>query len=187
MKALLAGFGLALSVALSLAHADPACPRLLDHSFTPLGGGKPVRLCEAYAGKVLLIVNTASYCAYTPQYKGLEALYAKYRPRGLMVLGFPSNDFGSQEPGSAQQIKNFCELTYRVDFPMFEKSAVKNAGGNPIYDNLAATTGERPKWNFHKYLVSRDGTRVASFPSAVEPESPALVEALEQMLAQHPR
>jgi glutathione peroxidase len=136
--------------AASPAPADPvsaSCPALLQHSFKRLQDEAPQNLCQ-YSGKVLLVVNTASYCGFTPQYEGLEALYAKYAPRGLVIVGFPSNDFGKQEPGQGQQ------------------------------------TGQAPGWNFHKYLIDRQGKQVSSFASAVEPGSPPLVKAIEAALAQ---
>ena len=157
------------------------CPTLLDQDVSTLLGDHE-SLCQ-YAGKVVLVVNTASYCGYTPQYKGLQAIYEKYKARGFAVLGFPSNDFGQQEPGSAKEVADFCDNTYKVRFPMFAKTAVKQAGGSPFYDSLATATGQRPKWNFHKYLVSRDGTQVLSFPSDVEPESPAFLAKVEELLA----
>jgi glutathione peroxidase len=134
---------------------------------------------------VVLVVNTASYCGYTPQYKALEALYEKHRGRGLVVLGFPSNDFGQQEPGSNGDIAAFCENTFGVRFPMFAKSGVSPRAGasvNPLYAQLIAQTGQAPKWNFHKYLIARDGSRVTSFASAVEPDSPAFSQELEKLL-----
>src|SRR5271165_2181815 len=125
----------------ALAQAAPAeggaCPALLDHEFNRLQTGKPETLCQ-YRGKVLLIVNTASYCGYTHQYEGLEALYRKYKDRGLVVVGFPSNDFGGQEPGSNHEIAEFCRLTYGVQFPMFEKSSVTSLQTNPLYAELVA-------------------------------------------------
>ena len=159
-----------------------SCPETLNHTVKPLGGGEPVNLCNEYLGKVVLVVNTASYCAFTPQYEGLEALYGKYRDRGLVVLGFPSNDFGGQEPGSERQIKDFCRLTYGVEFPMFEKTHAARHSAGPIYRILGELAGEYPRWNFHKYLVSRDGELVASFPSAVRPEDPRLVSTIEGLL-----
>ena len=159
------------------------CPALLDHSFRRLQGGKVQSLCD-YRGKVLLVVNTASYCGYTHQYEGLEALYRKYRDRGLVVVGFPSNDFGGQEPGSNNEIAEFCRTTYGVEFPMFEKASVSNADGNPMIAELGARTGERPQWNFHKYLIDRRGQKVASFKSAVAPDSRELVRKIEQLLAE---
>src|ERR1700716_3135415 len=123
---------------------------------------QPQSLCE-YQGKVLLVVNTASQCGYTPQYEGLEALYRKYRPRGLVVLGFPSNDFGGQEPGSNKEIAAFCVNQYAIDFPMFSKISVKGKEASPLYAELAKSTGKAPGWNFHKYLVDRSGKQVQSF------------------------
>ena len=169
-----------LTSLLIAAVTSSACPTLLDQNVTTLLGEKE-SLCE-YAGKVVLVVNTASYCGYTPQYKSLQALHERYKAKGLVILGFPSNDFGSQEPGSAQEIADFCDRTYAVKFPMFEKTSVKAAGGSPFYDRLAAATGERPKWNFHKYLISRDGTKVSSFGSKVEPDSPEFVARVEELL-----
>lgn len=169
-------------LSLSTMVAQANCPELLNQSFNPLKGGNKQNLCQ-YQGKVLLVVNTASYCGFTPQYKGLEALYQKYRDRGLVVLGFPSNDFGRQEPGAPQEIAEFCERTYKVQFPMFEKSVVKDANGNPLYDQLATLSGERPKWNFHKYLVDRNGKTVTSYTSAVSPDDADLVKRIEELLA----
>jgi len=156
-----------------------ACPALLDHALNALDE-RPQSLCQ-YAGKVLLVVNTASQCGYTPQYDGLEALYRKYRGRGLVVLGFPSNDFGGQEPGSNKEISSFCVNEYAIDFPMFAKSAL---AANPFYAGLVKTTGVAPSWNFHKYLVDRSGRRVESFATRVEPHDPKLVATLERLLAQ---
>ena len=162
-----------------------ACPEVLNYSFNRLQTGKPESLCQ-YRGKVVLIVNTASYCGYTHQYQGLEALYRKYKSRGLVVVGFPSNDFGGQEPGSNKEIAEFCRLTYGVEFPMFEKSSVTSIKTNPLYAELLARTGQSPEWNFHKYLVDRDGKQVTSFGTRVEPDNGDLVSALERMLAAKP-
>ncbi|HEU4351699.1 MAG TPA: glutathione peroxidase [Burkholderiales bacterium] len=140
---------------------------------------KPQSLCE-YAGKVVLVVNTASQCGYTPQYEGLEALYRKYRDRGLVVLGFPSNDFGDQEPGSNKEIAAFCVNQYAIDFPMFAKTELRK---NPLYADLMRTTGAAPRWNFHKYLIDRSGQQVLSFDTRVAPSDPKLVEAVEMMLS----
>ena len=128
------------------------------------------------------MVNTASYCGFTGQYKGLEALHAKYKDRGLVVLGFPSNDF-SQETGSNQQIAEFCENTFGVKFPMFAKSQVTGPQASPFYRQLAEATGAAPKWNFHKYLIGRDGKVVDSYSSFTAPDSRGLVRAIEQQLA----
>jgi glutathione peroxidase len=154
-----------------------ACPALLDRTLDSIHE-QPQSLCQ-YEGKVLLVVNTASECGYTPQYEGLEALYRKYRARGLVVLGFPSNDFGGQEPGTNKDIARFCVNQYAVDFPMFAKSSLK---ANPLYAELAKATGQAPRWNFHKYLVDRGGRRVQSFDTRVRPDDPKLVGAIEAFL-----
>jgi glutathione peroxidase len=165
------------------ARAADACPALLQHTFPRLQDETPQSLCQ-YSGRVLLVVNTASYCGFTPQYKGLEALYAKYRDRGLVVLGFPSNDF-AQETGSNKQIADFCENTFGVKFPMFAKSAVRGKDANALFRELAAQTGRAPLWNFHKYLIGRDGKVVASYTSLTGPDDPDLLRAIEQQLAAH--
>jgi glutathione peroxidase len=164
------------------ATGDAACPAVLNYTFNRLQTGKPESLCQ-FRGKVLLIVNTASYCGYTHQYEGLEALYRRYKSRGLVVVGFPSNDFGAQEPGTNQEIAEFCRLTYGVQFPMFEKTSVTSLKTNPLYATLLARTGQAPQWNFHKYLVDRNGNRVESFGSKVEPDDRALLTALEKLLS----
>ena len=171
---------LAIATIMTATTASGACPALLDHTVKDIVGDTE-NLCR-YAGKVVLVVNTASYCGYTPQYKGLEALHQKYKARGLVVLGFPSNDFGAQEPGSEKEIADFCDRTYAVKFPMFAKTPVKEAGGSALFDSLAQATGERPEWNFHKYLIGRDGRTAASFASKVEPESPEFVGKVEALL-----
>jgi glutathione peroxidase len=162
--------------------ASAACPESLDHYKRPLTGQAPVHLCEVMQGKVILVVNTASRCAYTPQYDGLEKLYKRYKERGLVVAGFPSNDFAGQEPGTEQQIAKFCRLTYGVEFPMFEKVHVKGDSADPFYQYLARETGEPPRWNFHKYLLDRDGRVIASFPSQVKPDDPRLISRIEELL-----
>jgi len=162
-----------------------SCPALLNHEFNRLQTGKPESLCQ-YRGKVLLIVNTASYCGYTHQYEGLEAMYRKYRDRGLVVLGFPSNDFGSQEPGSNKEIAEFCRLTYGVQFPMFEKSSVTSLQTNPLYAELRADTGQVPKWNFFKYVIDRSGRPAGTFASSVEPDNRELLALVEKLLAEKP-
>jgi len=165
-------------------NAAPACPPLLNFSLTDIDG-ETRNLC-AYAGKVVLVVNTASQCGYTGQYKGLQALSDKYGPQGLVVLGLPANDFGGQEPGSNARIKNFCEVGYQVDFPLFAKTGVTAANANPLHEALAKATGERPRWNFHKYLIDRSGTRALSFASQVDPESKEMVRAIESLLKARP-
>jgi glutathione peroxidase len=178
-------WGLALLAgAAASAHASaPAqCPPLLQHSFKRLQDDKPQALCQ-YAGKVLLVVNTASYCGFTPQYEGLEALHVKYAAKGLVVMGFPSNDFGRQEPGSSAQIAELCFNTYGVKFPMFAKTVVAGPQANQLVAALAQATGKPPAWNFHKYLIDRQGKPVAAFASNLRPTDAALVAAIERALA----
>jgi len=160
-----------------------SCPPILQYTFLRLQDEKPQALCQ-YAGKVVLVVNTASFCSFTPQYKGLEALDSKYRSRGLVVLGFPSNDF-AQESGSNKDIADFCENTFGVTFPMFAKSSVRGADANDLFKQLARASGTTPKWNFYKYLIARDGTVVDSYSSLTTPEDRAFVRELEKQLAAH--
>ncbi|MGB5835183.1 MAG: glutathione peroxidase [Thiohalocapsa sp.] len=164
------------------ATATTACAPALDFEKRRLAGDESVRLCDAYQGKVVLIVNTASKCGFTGQYEGLEALYDKYGDRGLVVLGFPSNDFGNQEPGSEEQIQQFCRLTYSVQFPMFEKTSVKKGSADPLFKYLAEQAGAYPKWNFYKYLIDRDGNVVDYFSSITSPKSKKVVSAIERLL-----
>ncbi|WP_198970332.1 glutathione peroxidase [Xylophilus sp. ASV27] len=166
--------------ALAAAPETGACPPTLQHTFLRLQDEKPQSLCQ-YAGKVLLVVNTASFCGFTPQYKGLEALHARYRERGLVVLGFPSNDF-SQESGSNKEIADFCESTFGVKFPMFVKSSVRGPDANPLFKQLAAESGTTPKWNFYKYLISRDGRVVDSYSSMTSPDNKSFLRELEKQL-----
>lgn len=173
--------GLSVSAPLSV-HATTTCPALLDHRFKRLQDESPQHLCQ-YAGKVILVVNTASYCGFTSQYEGLEKLYAAHRDKGFTVLGFPSNDFGQQEPGGSKQIADLCFNTYGVKFPMFEKTSVTTAQQNAFYAQLIKSTGQAPKWNFHKYLIDRSGKVVANFPSDVKPDDKRLRSAIEQALA----
>jgi glutathione peroxidase len=163
------------------ASAPASCPALLNQNFKRLQDDAPQNLCQ-YQGKVILVVNTASYCGFTTQYEGLEKLYAKYGSKGLVVLGFPSNDFGKQEPGNAKEIADFCYNTYGVKFPMFAKSVVTGSAANPLHSQLAKITGKEPKWNFTKYLIGRDGKVIEHFPSKVTPEDKQLVGKIEQAL-----
>jgi glutathione peroxidase len=158
------------------------CPETLNFTMRTLAGDEQVNLCDKYSGKVVLVVNTASKCGYTYQYDGLEALYRQYKDRGLVVLGFPSNDFGAQEPGNEKQIATFCRLTYGVEFPMFEKTRAAERNADPLYKTLGDLAGEYPRWNFHKYLLDRNGKLVASYSSHVEPKSPQVVHAIEKLL-----
>jgi glutathione peroxidase len=161
-----------------------ACPALLNHTLPRLQDEKPQSLCQ-YAGKVVLVVNTASYCGFTPQYKGLEALYAKYKDQGLVVLGFPSNDF-AQEKSNNKDIADFCENTFGVKFPMFAASSVKGDQANPLFKQLAAQGATVPRWNFYKYLIGRDGKLVDSYSSMTAPDSKSLVGAIDKSLHAKP-
>jgi glutathione peroxidase len=145
----------------------------IDHKPQPLA---------VYKGKVLLVVNTASECGFTPQYAGLERLWREYRGKGLAVLGFPSNEFGAQEPGSEAEIQTFCSTKYQVSFPMFAKVGTKGQGQSPVYKFLTAKHGE-PKWNFHKYLVGKNGEVIRAFESNVEPDDAGLRAAIDAALA----
>jgi glutathione peroxidase len=156
---------------------------LLDQDYRRLAGTQTVNLASEYRGQVLLVVNVASKCGNTPQYEALEAMYTRYKDRGFAVLGFPSNDFLGQEPGSEKQIQAFCKLTYGVKFPMFEKVHVKGRDATPLYRELAQETGTEPGWNFHKYLIDRQGRVVANFSPRTAPDDPALVAKLELLLA----
>ena len=173
---------LAASLLLASSVAAAACPPLLDVSLPTLTEDA-ASLCR-YEGKVLLVVNTASQCGYTPQYDGLEKLHRRYKDQGLVVVGFPSNDFGSQEPGSNKDIARFCEVNYGVSFPMFAKTSVAKGAVNPFYERLAKASNAKPRWNFHKYLVDRSGAKVLSYESAMKPNDPRLVKEIERLLAQ---
>ncbi len=181
MKHIVLSLAMLLGLVMQPVYAEE-CAELLDHSFRPLAGDVPVKLCEEFQGKVVLVVNTASKCAFTGQYEQLEALFERYRAQGLVVVGFPSNDFAGQEPGSEEQIKDFCRTTYGVKFPMFEKTRVTRDSAHPLYRELARVSGEYPRWNFHKYLLARDGSLVGSFPSALNPGDLRLISAIEQEL-----
>ncbi len=166
----------------STAASSPAeCPVVLRHTVERLQDEKPQNLCQ-YAGQVVLVVNTASYCGFTPQYKSLEALYDKYKDKGLVVLGFPSNDF-SQEPGNNQKIADFCENTYGVKFPMFSKTTVRGNDASPLFKQLTLASDTSPKWNFYKYLISRDGKQVKSYNSTTDPMDKAFLAEVEKQLA----
>ncbi len=173
-----------LSVSLFFALPALACEApLLDQDFRQLASTDSVNLCEAYSGQVILVVNTASKCGNTPQYDGLEKLYSQYGEQGLVVLGFPSNDFLGQEPGTEEQIEEFCRLTYGVQFPMFEKTTVKGDDAHPFYNALAAEAGTYPTWNFHKYLIGRDGQLISEFSPRTKPYDDDVVAAIETALA----
>ncbi len=169
-------------LALLAAGLAAASGGLLDRSYRPLAGKTPVNLQQGYGGQVLLVVNTASKCGFTPQFEALEALHAKYKDQGFAVLGFPSGDFMNQEHVDEKQIQAFCTLTYGVKFPMFEKVQVKGDAATPLYRDLAKASGDAPAWNFHKYVIGRDGQVVASFGSRTKPGDPAVVAAIETAL-----
>jgi glutathione peroxidase len=160
-------------------NALAATPAILHYTLNPLLPGKPIALSQ-YAGKAVLVVNVASQCGYTPQYDGLEKLYKRYESKGLVVLGIPANDFGAQESGSNKEIAEFCQKNYGVSFPMFEKRD-EPLPKQPFHGALIKATGQAPKWNFHKYLIDKNGT-VKSFASDVEPLSPTLISAVEAAL-----
>lgn len=163
--------------------AAQECPPLLDFEVKPLMGGEAQRLCERYSGKVILVVNTASKCAFTPQFEGLEKLYAENAEAGLMVLGFPSGDFANQELNQASDIQNFCRLNYGVNFPMFAKVHVKGAQAHPFFKALAEAADQQPRWNFHKYLIGRNGQLIDHFYSWTGPESGKLKKAVADALS----
>lgn len=161
---------------------DNGCPAALNFTLRMLGSPDPVNLCETYKGKVVVVVNTASKCGFTPQFEGLEKLYNDYKDRGLVVLGFPSNDFANQDPGSEEEIKQFCRLTYGVKFPMFEKTHAAKSTASPLYQTLGDMAGEYPQWNFHKYVLNTKGELVGSFSSFVTPQNDKLVKLIEENL-----
>ena len=171
----------AIGGSLSAPAVAQTCPPLLNHTFARLQDESPQPLCQ-YQGRVLLVVNTASYCGFTSQYDGLEKLHAKYAARGLTVLGFPSGDFGNQEKANNKEIADFCYNTYGVKFPMFVKSSVKGPSANPFFAALSASSGQPPKWNFHKYLVDREGKVVVTYPSDTAPLDKELTGQIERLL-----
>ena len=186
-QALLGLAVLTAPLAPALAAAPPtvtnatACPALLKHNFLRLQDEKPQDLCQ-YSGKVVVVVNTASFCGFTPQYQGLEALYSQFKDKGLVVLGFPSNDF-SQESGSNKEIADFCASTFGVKFPMFTKTNVTGKQANPLFKQLAAKTGTAPSWNFYKYVIGRDGQSVVSFNSMADPKGREFLNEIGKQLA----
>ena len=155
---------------------------LLDYDFRQLASEDVVNLSDVYSDKVILVVNTASKCGNTPQYDGLEELYQEYGEQGLVVLGFPSNDFMGQEPGTEEQIQEFCRLTYKVKFPMFEKVTVKEGEAHPFFEQLAAASGTYPTWNFHKYLIGRDGKLISEFSPRTQPYNDKLIIEIKAAL-----
>ena len=174
---------LILSLALFCGPLLACDSALLDYDFKRLASSEEVNLCEAYSDQVVLVVNTASKCGNTPQYDGLEKLYESYGDKGLVVLGFPSNDFMGQEPGTEEQIEEFCRLTYGVQFPMFAKTTVKGDQAHPFFKALADDSGKAPQWNFHKYLIGRDGQLIEQFSPRTQPNDQELVSAIQTALA----
>ncbi len=159
--------------------ANAACSELYNHQLTTLQGQK-INLCD-YQDKPILVVNTASKCGFTPQFEALEGLYSQYKSKGLLVIGFPSNDF-RQEPGNDKQIGDFCKLTYAVKFPMMTKSSVTGANANPFYKQLIAKTGQEPQWNFYKYVILPGGKNVYAYSSEVTPDSTEILGKIKPSL-----
>ena len=174
----LTGALLILTTAISMASEDS----ILNQDFRRLASDDVLNLGETYGGKVILVVNTASKCGNTPQYDGLEKLYQEYGDDGFVVLGFPSNDFFGQEPRTEEEIQEFCRLTYKVKFPMFEKVTVKEGEAHPFFDRLAEQTGTYPTWNFHKVLIGRDGKVIAEFSPRTKPYDEKVIAKIEAAL-----
>ena len=158
-----------------------ACTPLTDHTLRPLASDDSVNLCEAFENQVLLVVNTASKCGYTPQFDGLEALHTQFNDQGFSVLGFPSDNFGNQEFVNEDESLEFCRLTYGVKFPMFAHTNAAERNADPIFKALGSAAGRYPSWNFHKYLIGRDGQLIADYPSSVTPQD--LIPAIQDALA----
>jgi glutathione peroxidase len=157
------------------------CPPLLSQQFLRLQDEAPQNLCQ-YSGKVILVVNTASYCGFTSQYDDLEKVFAKYKDQGFVVLGFPTNDFGKQEPGNNKEIAEFCHNTYGVKFPMFAKTTLSGPDANPLFKSLIEKTGTKPRWNFYKYIIDRQGNVVDSFNSMTSPSNKKITSLIEKLL-----
>jgi len=167
----------------ALAAPAAAAPGTMHaYSFTSIDG-EPMPM-SGFAGQAVLVVNTASFCGFTPQYGALQKVFETYRDRGFVVLGVPSNDFGGQEPGTAAEIKQFCEVNFAVDFPLTEKQVVKGEAAHPFFRAVVTELGPdaAPRWNFHKFLVAPDGRLVGSWPSRVEPDAPEVISAIETVL-----
>jgi glutathione peroxidase len=157
------------------------CPPLLSQQFLRLQDEAPQNLCQ-YNGKVILVVNTASYCGFTSQYDDLEKVFTKYKDQGFVVLGFPTNDFGKQEPGNNKEIAEFCHNTYGVKFPMFAKTTLSGPDANPLFKILIEKTGTKPRWNFYKYIIDRQGNVVDSFNSMTSPSNKKITSLIEKLL-----
>ncbi len=175
---------IAISLLAAAAPAFACDSPLLDQDFRMLASDEDVNLCEAYSGKVVMVVNTASKCGNTPQYEGLEKMYQEFGDDGLVVLGFPSNQFMGQEPGTEEEIQEFCRLTYGVKFPMFEKTTVKKKDAHPFFHALAEKAGTYPRWNFHKFLIGRDGEFIAEFSPRTQPYADEVIAAVTEALAE---
>ena len=173
-KTLFAAFILGAS-----AMANAACTGIYNHQLTTLQG-QSLNLCD-YQDKPILVVNTASKCGFTPQFEALEGMYKQYKDQGLMVIGFPSNDF-RQDPGTNKEIGDFCKLTYAVKFPMMEKSSVFGKNANPLYKELIAQTNTSPKWNFYKYLILPGGKEVFAYASTTKPDDPEILDKIKKSL-----
>jgi len=176
---------IAVALFASLEVQASNCPTLLNHSLPRLQDDVPQNLCQ-YSGKVVLIVNTASKCGFTGQYEGLERLYDRYRQAGLVIIGFPSGDFGGQELASNKEIAEFCSNTFNVRFPMIAKTSVRGANANPVFAGLIRESGTSPKWNFYKYLLGRDGRLVKVYGSMTGPDDRSFVQDIERSLRQSP-
>lgn len=185
MKKLLTLIGVLFMSLFNPANAEDISPDVSMHSFAPLGSGDTIEL-SSYKDKVILIVNTASKCGFTGQYEGLEKLYQDYKDRGLMIIGVPSNDFGSQEPGTDEEIADFCQTNYGVSFPMTTKYPVSGDNTHPFYKDAKKILGfgTAPKWNFHKYLINKKGELVDYFHSTTAPDSDRLVKTIERLLVE---
>ena len=175
-------FSYSQAISPSISTDSSACPAALNFKFPRLQDEVSQNLCQ-YKGKVILVVNTASYCGFTSQYEALESIYSKYNAKGFVVLGFPSNDFGQQEPGTNKEIADFCKNTYDVKFPMLAKTVVSGSNANPMFKLLIDKTGTSPKWNFYKYLIDRNGNVVEAWRSLVKPDSKSVTTKIEKLLA----
>ncbi|MFW5431247.1 MAG: glutathione peroxidase [Methylophilaceae bacterium] len=179
MKQILIRLTLLVSLLGVNAMANADCDELYNHQFKTLDG-KPFNLCD-YQDKPILVVNTASKCGFTPQFEALEDMYKAYQSQGLLVIGFPSNDF-KQDPGDNKQIGDFCKMTYGVEFPMMSKSAVRGDDANPFYAQLIEKTGTSPKWNFYKYVIAPGGKKVIVFSSLTKPDSAKVLKEITPYL-----
>lgn len=182
ITALIFGVSLHSQAIQAEAGNKPICDGKTKFTMRRLASEQVDDICTAYQGKVMIVVNTASRCGYTDQYDDLEKIYAKYKDKGLVVIGFPSNDFGNQEPGTEESIKDFCRLTYSVEFPMYEKTKVRGRSAAPFYQKLSRAAGQSPAWNFHKYIIDRNGNLAGSYRSRVNPSSTKFVQKIEELL-----